>query len=971
MKNLFKSLMLVAVAAMAFTACQNDVDDVNAVSKGTTITFNASFADETRVSLTDGDQDGVYQAAFEAGDKIVFAAYDQNDNMLDYTEEIILTEEQAANKDLTLTANFESEIGVGSKIKAFVNYYYSDWYGRWETYLNYGYQYAMVDSVDNLNASAELVWNGEEFANIIFKHDNSFGKMTLVADGDVKFESAQITVIDGEGNYKYVNVVDEAQKVNNVFFFALNGEALNVSSMEVYAYDVDDKEYTFVKEFEPNQFHFKKGRVSKFTINKWYVALDMPEVKATPSEDGSEVVFSWEPVDNAAGYEVSVNYNESTFVETTSCKVSLADYNPFETIYVYVQAKAGKDTMFMDSQMANASYTVPISKNAKGDTGFDFVYDQFDEPGTDKHRFYNGNVNEYMLLNFENDITALEAGSYSYEVYDGVVYGADSAFSHPNYDNNYNGKREFWFQDSNVIFVDKAADGKYTITAFCKRWVGNDNHLFKGTWSGKLGAEETLATPTNLSATVQDGDVVVNWASVAKAEGYKVTLGNETKTVNTTTATFENAPAGEWTISVVATAKGYKDSEAATTTVTVEATVAQFTSAEAVAADSSNNFHFVTFTNGKDTAVIKIATRGTTEYKAGHYDQEGNFSDEDYLLLGGYATDNTWNGVNCWPVTMDVVDNGDGTATFTISARENSGNYSQHAGTYTGKINGLTLYGNEPTIPTYVFTSAELQWHKDNWTGINVDLFTSTGDKLHLNFDGCTTANFIPEGPYQIAGTVPAIYTYSYSKVTFAGVEYCLEGGSVIVEEVDGKYRFTMDEVSYGYYNSYTYEYSNLAKFNGSFVGEIEGLILPSEYVAPEPDVVPEFVIPGDGVSYDLDWRYTKLVAGIEPDSNSIKVAQENGLDWTINFNSGLTSIVAGDYKAVQNFSSDTALEVDTFLGGIAYNVGSWFYADDFDNVSINVQKEGDFYCITLIGSGGYECPVSGKYRLVYIGKIQ
>jgi hypothetical protein len=63
---------------------------------------------------------------------------------------------------------------------------------------------------------------------------------------------------------------------------------------------------------------------------------------------------------------------------------------------------------------------------------------------------------------------------------------------------------------------------------------------------------------------------------------------------------------------------------------------------------------------------------------------------------------------------------------------------------------------------------------------------------------------------------------------------------------------------------------------------------------------------------------------------------------------------------------------LDTYNGGIQFGEPySFFYADAYDNVTINVQKEGDYYCITLIGSGGYDCPVSGQYRLVYIGKIK
>ena len=138
-----------------------------------------------------------------------------------------------------------------------------------------------------------------------------------------------------------------------------------------------------------------------------------------------------------------------------------------------------------------------------------------------------------------------------------------------------------------------------------------------------------------------------------------------------------------------------------------------------------------------------------------------------------------------------------------------------------------------------------------------------------------------------------------------------------------------------------------------------------------EPEVIPEFVIPGEGVAYDLDYRYTKLVSGLDG-NNAVRVAQDNGYIWDLKFNPGLTEIVAGDYTAVQSFTTADALELDTYNGGIQFGEPySFFYADVYDNVTINVQKEGDYYCITLISQSGYDCPVSGQYRLVYIGKIK
>ena len=137
-----------------------------------------------------------------------------------------------------------------------------------------------------------------------------------------------------------------------------------------------------------------------------------------------------------------------------------------------------------------------------------------------------------------------------------------------------------------------------------------------------------------------------------------------------------------------------------------------------------------------------------------------------------------------------------------------------------------------------------------------------------------------------------------------------------------------------------------------------------------EPEVLPEFVVPGEGGSYTYDYRYTKLVDGLDA-SNSIRVKQDNGWIWDIKFNPGLSEIVAGDYTAVQSFTTADALEVDTFQGGFQNNDYNYIYPDEFEKVTtFNVQVEGDYYCITMIGSGGYGTNPGDTYRCVYIGKI-
>ena len=144
----------------------------------------------------------------------------------------------------------------------------------------------------------------------------------------------------------------------------------------------------------------------------------------------------------------------------------------------------------------------------------------------------------------------------------------------------------------------------------------------------------------------------------------------------------------------------------------------------------------------------------------------------------------------------------------------------------------------------------------------------------------------------------------------------------------------------------------------------------PETPAEPAEPAEPEFVIPGEGVAYAMDYRYPTLVDGLDA-NNQLRVAQENGWIWDIHFNTGLASIEAGDYTAVHYFSSNDAFEVDTYNGGFQNNSYNYIYPDEFDKVTtFNVQKEGDYYCITMIGSGGYGND-KGTFRCVYIGKIK
>ena len=119
------------------------------------------------------------------------------------------------------------------------------------------------------------------------------------------------------------------------------------------------------------------------------------------------------------------------------------------------------------------------------------------------------------------------------------------------------------------------------------------------------------------------------------------------------------------------------------------------------------------------------------------------------------------------------------------------------------------------------------------WSDYYVNLHGSDGSRVVLNFYGISEYNtfLIPAGTYDFGGWSGAVYTGGYSRVEYSdGTRDNINGGTVAVAEVDGKYRV---EVTAQIGDANT-------AFTAVYEGLIDGLILPSEYVAPEPEPEPE-----------------------------------------------------------------------------------------------------------------------------------
>ena len=141
--------------------------------------------------------------------------------------------------------------------------------------------------------------------------------------------------------------------------------------------------------------------------------------------------------------------------------------------------------------------------------------------------------------------------------------------------------------------------------------------------------------------------------------------------------------------------------------------------------------------------------------------------------------------------------------------------------------------GDEPGEPVEVtYDSADTAgdiYYSDYY----VNLHGSDGSRVVMNFYGISEYNtyFIPAGTYDFGGWFGAVYTGGYSRVEYSdGTRDNINGGTVAVAEVDGKYRIEVN-AQIGDANT---------AFTAVYEGLIDGLILPSEYVEPEPEPEPE-----------------------------------------------------------------------------------------------------------------------------------
>ena len=291
MKNLFKSIMTVAVAAMALTSCSTNYTEE--VSFGQKVEFNVNaINDEITRSAFGEPADGKYPTLWDGNEKFVINVNGEGDKKTtsDVTAKFsddkrgayltVAFDELAAQSDYTLHALAPASACVFNSITA----------GKgWQVTI----PTAQTPKANSCDAAAQILVGVSETKaspaesfNMTFKHAVAYGKMSLknLNLGDATISSVAITSTKNIAGRFYINhktgaysdnsgatsITIKTSSTENIWFALA---PVDVSGTELSIVVNTDKG-TFTKKVTmPAERVFEAGKISSFKVDMTGVAL--------------------------------------------------------------------------------------------------------------------------------------------------------------------------------------------------------------------------------------------------------------------------------------------------------------------------------------------------------------------------------------------------------------------------------------------------------------------------------------------------------------------------------------------------------------------------------------------------------------------------------------------------------------------------------------------------------------------------
>ena len=274
MKNLFKNLMLVAVAAMAFTACTETNDEVNANVEKRVFKFVAGFADDTRSGFLEKEEGATaYKSSWDGGETLKVCA---NGDFVSAKE---VTIDAQGHFEVELTGN-PTYIDVFSPASA--------WIGQYSPTVP-AVQTPRANSVDPaahiLKAQAADVNSGM----VTMEHQVAYGKMTVNTPAEFTISKVELSLVGLPNSYwsenqTYSYTLNNAGNVEgNTFWFATEELGI-VKEFTVTAYNAGGDKYAkTVTGLAEGKLEFVVGQVSTFSVSDLQAVVVEPEPTPDPS----------------------------------------------------------------------------------------------------------------------------------------------------------------------------------------------------------------------------------------------------------------------------------------------------------------------------------------------------------------------------------------------------------------------------------------------------------------------------------------------------------------------------------------------------------------------------------------------------------------------------------------------------------------------------------------------------------------
>lgn len=592
MKSIFKCFALVAAAAMAFTACQNEIEvttgggDVEATTTVHVVanlnSTRSAFGDKIDAGYTSHWNGGEVAKAYvvSPGD------YDNFYNVSASTPATVVAQDGAESATIDLAFSGTLSSGALYIITA-ADASVIDFEGAGYNY-NDGQKPKITlpteQTPDKDGKSVDpkahiLIYKDESFRpsklnslEVNFSHYAAYGKLNLRNAP----EGVESYILDINGNKYIIN----SSRTTDVWFAC---EPAVVENMSV---TVNAAAGAYTKKIVDNgsrALEFVNGEVSKFTVNMEGVTT-------------GEAVDTFNPT-----YRLeSLSWNGSGFFELITNYVVNGSTNTSMNLRIYMHEDDRPNNNSLKLGNYSCAGSGASTPSSAGTVNMRYVADTW----AGWHA--TANASSTLSVSAENGVYVIVA------TINGQTWG-------------YKGLPEGW----------PAPAGGGDVTP-----------------EPEDPTQTQLAQPTNLTATSTADTATISWTAVANASSYNVTVGETTKNVTTNTATFEGLTAETtYNVSVVAVGDGtnYTNSTAATTTVT---TLATSTGGDDVVEDYTNwdykavwdtSSGLVTLTGNQDGRVITFVTDElafTTFY--GDTSKSDYFTDVKVNGVSATATAESW-----------------------------------------------------------------------------------------------------------------------------------------------------------------------------------------------------------------------------------------------------------------------------------------------------------------------------------------